>query len=71
MSFAADGITVFAVLMSALQPTWATSTWVAMALLCLGGWVLIVLDLRGPQQHEAADERSAVRPRSTGTDVIF
>ena len=71
MTFATDSITVLAVLLPALQSDWPTPTWFAMAVLCICGWAVIALDIRRPQKRERVEDRGAVAPRSTRTDVIF
>ena len=64
MSFLADGLTVFAVLVPALESEWATPTWIAIALVCLCAWVLIAADIRHPGNGHA--HRSAAATSRPG-----
>lgn len=58
MGFLGDGLTLFALLIPTLQSEW-TPAWIALALLCVCGWVLIALDIRHPRKSDSIAEHSA------------
>ena len=63
MDFALEALTVFAVLVPALQSDWTEPLWILLAIVCLYAWVVIARDVRrSPEETPVVREKRPPAP---------